>query len=220
MLHLILPRRTPSRRRLVNVTWTSPRNASSAPFAPTEQGRRTHEAPERYHWIADRTPERRVCDERHDRVAVEMVNDVPPSVKKPADADEGVGAKPSERDVRRNGRVRKLPRTQTSAEIRRACAGNHDCIEFATMWLADERNQRDKDESDDDGRHEIDHADGRAGNARQSERPERVRRVDKNPGTVAARPASRQRSGHTRRVLSLWDPASGYGRDRRPRAGD
>src|SRR5438132_1579722 len=55
-----------------------------------EHRRRAHEAPQRDDRVADRTAERRLGDEGNNRVAVEMVNDVPSGMKHPCDADEGV----------------------------------------------------------------------------------------------------------------------------------
>ena len=89
-----------------------------------------------------------------------MVNDVPSGVKKPGNADESVRMESSVRDVCRNGRVRELPGTQTSAEICGTSARNHDRIEFMAMWLTDERGQRNKDESNQYGCYEFYDADG------------------------------------------------------------
>jgi hypothetical protein len=88
-----------------------------------------------------------------------MVHDVPTGVKKPGDGDERVGAESPLRNVCGNRCVRKFPRAEASTQICSASAGNHNRVEFATMWLADERSQRDKDKRNNDGRHEIDDTD-------------------------------------------------------------
>jgi len=124
--------------------------------SPNRMGAR--DEPDRDDRIEDHAAERGGRHEGPDRIAVEVMRDVPCRVHQPCDADEGIRVQSEERDRCGNNRIDDFPRPEAAAtEIRTACSRNDDGIERASSRLAHKRHHRDEHYGPDDWADDVHH---------------------------------------------------------------
>jgi hypothetical protein len=80
---------------------------------------------------------------------------IPTCVKKPTQADEVIGAKPSVGDIRDYRREREFPRAKSPVEISCPRTRNHDGIEVSSVWLSEERASTDVKQRHQYGTHQV-----------------------------------------------------------------
>ncbi|QKV80187.1 hypothetical protein HUT10_45140 [Amycolatopsis sp. Hca4] len=96
--------------------------------------------------------------ERQDRLALEVVDDVPAGVQQPGDPDGRPRVEPPEGEAGQHRAERELPRAERSAgEVGGAGAAHEHGVEPAAVLLRDQRVEQDEGEADEDRRQDLDH---------------------------------------------------------------
>jgi hypothetical protein len=106
---------------------------------PSRDGRRAAEISKCHAYVTDRASRRRARYEQDDRIAIEVVYDIPNRVERPCRPDEAVVLQSPICEARDKCAEGELPDAQPAIEISRASSRDHNGAEVATARLLEER---------------------------------------------------------------------------------
>jgi len=111
-----------------------------------EDGRSVRKEPNCDQGVKDQASKGRGRHEWPDRVAVEMVHQIPGGVHEPGEPDETVCAEPEVSDRSCDRRIEQFEEAEPATQIHTARARDQDGVEISTGGLSHKRHEQDEDE--------------------------------------------------------------------------